>query len=173
MKKQLFTLGGLLLALPIVGLAFLGLPIGLVSADPLSPPSLEQPTNTSEGRFIRNRGMRHSEQASHGEFLKLGLAPDKLAQCQSISREAHQQGRLLHTSLQQKQQALWDYVKQPDANQSQALLKVQEVDQLRSKLEAHRLESVFKLKAVMTPAQFSHFSAIMKDKRNQHIGYRQ
>jgi Spy/CpxP family protein refolding chaperone len=164
MKKQL---------LAVVGLVLLGFPIALASADPLTPPPMDQrPRGDSRFNATREARAGRTEQGPQGLFAKLGLAPDKLVACQAISRDAHGQGKLLRTSLQQKQQALWDYVKSPEATQAQALVKAQEVAQLRSAMETHHIETTFKLKALMTPTQFAQFSALMKDERHQRMGNR-
>jgi Spy/CpxP family protein refolding chaperone len=95
---------------------------------------------------------------------KIGLSEDQKKKFAEIRKEGEAKAKPLADQMFAKRRALYEYLADPNATETEALAKQGEIDALRSQLSQQRLSGMFRLKAVLTPEQQKKAAELMQAK---------
>lgn len=88
---------------------------------------------------------------------RFGVTPEQMQQFKAIREGARAEAQALQQQIRQKRQALMQYVQSPDANEAQAMAMNRELNAMTARVGELRIQTVFRMKEVMTPEQFDQF----------------
>lgn len=113
--------------------------------------------------MMESKGMM--KPAMMAEFEeKLGLSEAQKQQFAAIRKEGEEAAKPLADEMFAKRKALYEYLADPNATETEALARQGEINALRNQLSQRRLSGLFKLKAVLTPEQQKKAAELMQQK---------
>lgn len=119
------------------------------------------------------KGMHHHKgwQAHKQEMDKflteIGVTADQKKRMEAIHNDTKAQMKPLITSMFEQRKALMQYMATPAATEDQALAKEQAIEDIQGKMAQVRIQSMFKMKSVLTPEQQQKIAARMQQKMQE------
>jgi len=119
-------------------------------------------------KAFANDGFGHGDKAKfeqHQEEMlnSLGLTDDQKTKIKAIKEQGRANNKALHEQVRNRRKALMDYVKSPNATESQAKVMNAEIGGLMAKLNEQRLNALFQMKTVLTAEQFDKMLSRPRD----------
>ena len=113
------------------------------------------------------KGYRHGEGK---EFLKeLNLTPEQTEKLKA-QRESKESNKALREQLKTKMQTLHETIAKPGTTRADVNGLVVEVTALKGQMFAQRIDGIFAMKEVLTPAQFAKMQDHRKEKMKEGKG---
>lgn len=108
-------------------------------------------------------------EARRQEWLKkIGITPEQDQKISALRAQGRQQVEALHTQLRNKKQALFAYLKMPNATEAQARLLNNEINDLQRRLSEIRLKTWFAMRSQLTPEQLARIHEL-RPKSGSHV----
>ncbi len=123
--------------------------------------------NAYDGPPHGEHDQRH-QQRQEAMFKELGLTEQQQSQLKTIKEQGRQNSKTIHQNVKSKRQALMDYMASPEASEAKAKSMNQEIGDLMHQMSEQRISSVFQMKDILTPEQFTQ----LMEKKKQHMEQR-
>ena len=121
--------------------------------------------NAPAGAGGGEHGMKHQKGDMQEMDKSLGLNDEQRAKMKTIREEAKTAQEALRTQLKAKNDAIRQELDGATPDRAKAEAMVKEVSALEQQLGLARIDTVFKIRAVLTPEQYQKLQAMHEKKR--------
>ena len=105
-------------------------------------------------------------------FDELGLSEDQRKQLKEYKASRREEGKEMHQQIKAKKEQLQEELQKSDFNEAQVRQIHQEIKALKDKVEDQRLESILRVRSVLTPEQYGKFKEMKGNYKDEHEGFK-
>jgi Spy/CpxP family protein refolding chaperone len=122
-----------------------------------------------EVKGAENKGNPVGIQQDDKLFDQLNLTPEQKQKLKANKQAQVQEMQAVRTSLREKHKSLQEALKNPSVTRASVLGIVNEIKELQAKQVDLRLDGIFSVKDILTPAQYVKFQQLMEEKLNKMV----
>jgi Spy/CpxP family protein refolding chaperone len=104
---------------------------------------------------------------------RLGLGEETRAAIEAIVDDSHARAAALHDEHREARHALKELLSQDAPDAATVMGKAEELGRIETELSKHRLDTMLRIRALLTPEQRSQLMTIRREKRARHEAARE